>query len=61
MKVPNEVAQAADVMAKETRLGFRDCLDILIRAYLQEMDESQSKVVQTQLRKQEAQVAVSCS
>jgi len=34
MRIPNDVVQAADVMSKETRLSFRDCLDILMRTYL---------------------------
>ncbi len=34
MKVPNFIVQAADELAKDTHLPFRDCLDILVRAYL---------------------------
>lgn len=42
MKVPNNVVQAADTMAKETRLPFRDCLDILVRTYLADAKERKS-------------------
>lgn len=69
MKVPNEVAQAADNMAKEIRLSFRDCLDILMRAYLQEIAErqhlvrknGQRRIVRTQSKQQEVRVAILCS
>ena len=63
MRVPNQVVQAADAMSKETRLTFRDCLDILMRAYLQEMAERQPLIrkVRTQPRQQEIRVAVFCS
>lgn len=35
MKVDNRIVQEADNMAKETRIPFRQCLDILVKAYLQ--------------------------
>jgi len=38
IKVPNEIAREADNLAKETHLPFRDCLDILMRAYLAPRD-----------------------
>lgn len=69
MKVPNQIAQVADNMSKNTRLPFRDCLDILMRAYLQEIAErqplaresGQRRIVRTQPRQQGIRVAVSCS
>jgi len=34
MKVDNKIVQEADNLAKETHLPFRDCLEILYKAYL---------------------------
>ncbi len=34
MNIPNELIQEADNLAKDTRTPFRECLDLLIKAYL---------------------------
>ena len=41
IKVDNRTVQEADNMAKETGLSFRDCLDILMNAYLRETAKRQ--------------------
>ncbi len=41
MRVPDDVARAADNMAKDTHLSFRDCLDILMRTYLTKVNREQ--------------------
>ena len=42
IKVDNRIVQDADNMAKALRLPFRDCLDILIRAFLAERAEEKT-------------------
>jgi hypothetical protein len=46
MKVPDNIVQAADNMSKETRLSFRDCLDILMRTYLADGEVELSNTVE---------------
>ncbi len=48
MNVPFELIRDADNMAKETGLSFRDCLDILVTAYLQEMQPIPARGAQTE-------------
>lgn len=39
MNIPNAIVQNADNLSKETGLNFRDCLEILMSAYLAESHE----------------------
>jgi hypothetical protein len=36
MLIPLEVVQDADNLSKETKIPFRDCLEILMKAYLED-------------------------
>ena len=47
IRIDNRIAQEADNMAKELHLPFRDCLDILMNAYLADKDRKASRVVET--------------
>jgi hypothetical protein len=31
IKIPDQIVQEADILSKETKLSFRDCLDILVK------------------------------
>lgn len=42
MRVDNVIVQEADNMAKELHLPFRDCLDILMRAFLTEQKDKEA-------------------
>ena len=33
-RIPNQVIQGADNFSKETGISFRDCLEVLYKAYL---------------------------
>lgn len=37
-RVPDNLIREADNLSKETRISFRDCLDILMKAYLRGTD-----------------------
>lgn len=47
MRVPNHIIQKADDMSKETRLPFRDCLDVLMGVYLADEDRRASREIET--------------